>query len=109
MNTKVKSLILAAVCFLSLTSCESFYSSVSDKTVLNNKNTIQTFDHLNEPIVITLPVYDEMYLFGNSNFSEMTRRMSQIGDPSDITFTWYDVSTEEKGLVKRISISDFWK
>lgn len=58
-------------------SCDGCYQSSFDDSQLRAKNTIKTFDHLNEPIVIALPVYDTLYMFGNKN---MDSRRQRIGD-----------------------------
>lgn len=70
----VLSAFLLQVMFIS---CDGCYQSSFDDSQLRAKNTIKTFDHLNEPIVIALPVYDTLYMFGNTN---MDSRRQRIGD-----------------------------
>ena len=93
-----KTLNLASFCsafaLLLLVSCDTSFMYKSDGSLekLKQKTTIQTFDHLKEPIVIALPVYDYLYLFGNKNGSF---RMERLGDiiavidiESDTVYDW---------------------
>lgn len=52
---------------LFLTSCEFYYSDEAYKSVgeikhITEKTTIKNFEHLEEPIVITMPVYENRYM-----------------------------------------------
>ena len=93
-----KTLNLAYFCsvcaLLLLASCDTSFMYKSDGSLekLKQKTTIQTFDHLKEPIVIAMPVYDYLYLFGNKNGSF---RMERLGDiiavidiESDTVYDW---------------------
>lgn len=87
---------ISVVFILSLTftfiSCDGCYQSSFDDSQLRAKNTIKTFDHLNAPIVIALPVYDTLYKFGNTNMDSKKQRLGDIiaviDIESDTVFDW---------------------
>ena len=93
---KKYSLILSVfILHIAFTSCSNFwmYKSVNADLVnaVKQKTTIQTFEHLNEPIVIALPVYEQYYLFGNKNNDSKSERAGDIIAVIDIeTDTVYD-------------------
>ncbi len=58
-------------------SCRDMYRSVVDMSVITEKTTYKNLSAVKEPIVINMPVFEEKYLFGNSNNASQTRR---IGD-----------------------------
>lgn len=74
-----------------LTSCEMMYFSTNDTKHIESKQTIKTFEHLKEPIVITMPVYKSKHLFGNKNFAEQLEMLGHIFVVIDIeTDSVYD-------------------
>lgn len=84
---------ITLIIFLSiiLTSCEMMYFSTNKTSHIEAKQTIKTFDHLKEPIVITMPVYKRKNLFGNKNLSEQLKMLGHIFVVIDIeTDSVYD-------------------
>ena len=62
-------IISVFVTLLFFASCDNSYMYKLDDSLeeIKQKTTIKTFEHLKEPIVIALPVYDNYYLFGNKD------------------------------------------
>lgn len=73
-------------------SCNNFYFSSFDDSKLTSKSSIKTFEHLKEPIVISLPVYDTLYLFGNEKMGSKNKRLGDIiaviDIETDTVFDW---------------------
>lgn len=67
-------LFLVLVC----TSCNFFYSVVDDLEHITSKTTIKTFTHLNEPIVLTMPVYKTKSILGIKNWAESREKIGDI-------------------------------
>ena len=67
------------------------YFPTNKTSHIESKQTIKTFDHLKEPIVITMPVYKRKNLFGNKNLSEQLKMLGHIFVVIDIeTDSVYD-------------------
>ena len=84
---------ITLIIFLSiiLTSCEMMYFTTNKTSHIESKQTIKTFEHLKEPIVITMPVYKNKHLFGNKNFAELLEMLGHIFVVIDIeTDSVYD-------------------
>ena len=84
-------IFFVSVCFF--ISCQNMYRISSDRILVERKTTIKTFEHLNEPIVIALPVYEPKYLFGKKkNNSNGFQRIGDIIAVIDIekneVFDW---------------------
>ena len=77
--------------FLSLfvfISCQSWYKTSVDMSKITNKTTYQPFTDLNDPIVVNMPVYETLYLWGNENNKF---KQNRIGD----MFVIYDWESDE--------------
>ena len=87
-------ILTVLILLIAFTSCNNWmYKSVDSDLieVLKQKTTIKTFEHLNEPIVIALPVYEYSYLFGDKNNTYRAERAGDIIAVIDIeTDTVYD-------------------
>ena len=86
-------IISVFVSLLFLVSCDNSYMYKLDDSLeeIKQKTSIKTFEHLKEPIVIALPVYDNYYLFGNKNKDCRQVRAGDIIAVIDIeTDTVYD-------------------
>ena len=57
-------------------SCENQFMNIEDISFITSKTSMQSFSHLNEPIVITMPVYQKQGLWGSSG----STRKTQVGD-----------------------------
>ena len=89
----MKKYCITLIIFLSiiLTSCEMMYFTTNKTSHIELKQTIKTFEHLKEPIVITMPVYKNKHLFGNKNFAELLEMLGHIFVVIDIeTDSVYD-------------------
>lgn len=84
--------ILVIFLLFTFTSCNNFYFSSFDDSKLISKTSIKTFEHLKEPIVISLPVYDTLYLFGNEKMGSKNKRLGDIiaviDIETDAVFDW---------------------
>ena len=84
--------ILVIFLLFIFTSCNNFYFSSFDDSKLISKISIKTFEHLKEPIVISLPVYDTLYLFGNEKMGSKNKRLGDIiaviDIETDTVFDW---------------------
>ncbi len=88
---KLFSKIFLFFCFFIFVSCQNLYFSTFDDSELKSKNTIKTFDHLNEPIVISLPVCDTLTFCGNKDWGSRVKRLGDIVAVLDVeTETVYD-------------------
>ncbi len=86
-------IISVIVSLLFFVSCDNSYMYKRDTSLdeIKQKTTIKTFEHLKEPIVIALPVYDNYYLFGDKNNDCRQIRAGDIIAVIDIeTDTVYD-------------------
>lgn len=84
----MKKIIPILIIILFLTSCDSMYSLLDETKKITEKTTYKTFDHLNEPIVLSMPVQAKKYLFGNKNKSNKTEKLGEI-------FVIYDLENNE--------------
>lgn len=67
------------------------YFPTNKTSHIESEQTIKTFEHLKEPIVITMPVYKNKHLFGNKNFAELLEMLGHIFVVIDIeTDSVYD-------------------
>ena len=83
---------VVAVLFF-MTACDTSFMYNSDGSLeqIKQKTTMQSFEQLNEPIVISMPVYEDYYLFGNKNFDSRQKRAGDMIVVIDIeTNTVYD-------------------
>ncbi len=72
-----------------LSSCGGFYYGDGNANAhVRAKKSMESFSHLNEPIVITMPVWNYEWLFGNRNTSPRVVREGDI-------FVVYDWETEK--------------
>ena len=89
---KMKSFVIVALFLLALSGCDNMYIENNSAKAAEGKQTIKTFDHLNQPIVIALPVYDDSYLLGNSEWGvKKIRRgdiIAVIDTEKDEVFDW---------------------
>jgi hypothetical protein len=69
-------------------SCQSWYKTSVDMSKITNKTTYQPFTELNDPIVVNMPVYETLYLWGNENNKF---KQNRIGD----MFVIYDWESDE--------------
>lgn len=82
---KLLPLLLSLFVFIS---CQSWYKTSVDMTKITNKTTYQPFTELNDPIVVNMPVYETLYLWGNENNKF---KQNRIGD----MFVIYDWESDE--------------
>lgn len=78
---KVKLIFSFFVILILFASCnfyETCYESVTDLKEVRAKTSMEPFDDLNEPIVITMPVYEKMALFGNESMGYYSKRAGDI-------------------------------
>lgn len=73
---------------LLLLSCQNCYKATVDMTKITNKTTYHSFTELNDPIVVNMPVYETLYLWGNENNKF---KQNRIGD----MFIIYDWESDE--------------
>lgn len=65
---KLKLLAIASSVFISAgCQMDAVYKSVRDLSAVREKESMKPFSELNNPIVITMPVYDKRALFGNES------------------------------------------
>lgn len=79
MNLKKHTFVLMLL-LLILTGCNSsvYYISITDLSKVRSKTEMQSFEQLNDPIVITMPIYEKMALFGNVNMGSYNKRAGDI-------------------------------
>ena len=67
---------LSLLCF----SCnyETYYKSITDLKEVRAKTSMESFEKINDPIVITMPVYETMALFGNENMGTYPKRVGDM-------------------------------
>ncbi|MCR5286222.1 MAG: hypothetical protein K6D95_11565 [Treponema sp.] len=97
-KTKVKCVFIVMAIFMKLLplllslfvfiSCQSWYKTSVDMSKITNKTTYQPFTELNDPIVVNMPVYETLYLWGNENNKF---KQNRIGD----MFVIYDWESDE--------------
>ncbi len=54
------------MCLFLFVSCKSMYSPIEDISHITQKKSMRPFSSLNDPIVITMPVYQKMGLMGGT-------------------------------------------
>lgn len=57
---------------------EVYYKSVTDLSKVRAKTSMKPFEQINDPIVITMPVYEKMALFGNENMGTYNKRAGDM-------------------------------
>lgn len=97
-KTKLKCVFIVMAIFMKLVplflslfvfiSCQSWYKTSVDMSKITNKTTYQPFTELNDPIVVNMPVYETLYLWGNENNKF---KQNRIGD----MFVIYDWESDE--------------
>lgn len=79
-------------CVVLLLGCDNLYQADGDVSNITSKTSIQDFSGVNQPIVITMPVYDSYHLFGISSWSEQRRCEGDvfvvIDWENDTVFDW---------------------
>lgn len=85
---KPKSVFIILLLLISLSSCTNCYMSDGTLDVVKQKTTYKSFSQLNQPIVISIPQYENFYLFGNKNNKSKSER---IGD----MFVIIDIESNE--------------
>ena len=60
------------------TSCDNLFFIDESVEKIKEKTTINTFEHLENPIVVTMPVYENYYFLGNENWNSRTDRCGNI-------------------------------
>ena len=73
---KLRFLILFCTVLSLFVSCENQFMNIEDISFITSKTSMQSFSHLNDPIVITMPVYQKQGLWGSSG----STRKTQVGD-----------------------------
>ncbi len=89
----IVSILIITLIFVSCDTSYMYKPTKSDNIEeIKEKTTIRTFDHLKEPIVIALPVYEKYYLFGNKNNNYRQKRagdiIAVIDIESDTVYDW---------------------
>ena len=75
---QIKLIYLFGFLFL-FSGCENFYFSSGEVSKISQKTTHKIFSDLKqEPIVLTMPVYDKLYLFGNKNWNSKKETAGDI-------------------------------
>ncbi len=59
-------------------SCDFLYGTLEDISSVTNKTTYKSFSHLNNPIVISMPVHSTRYLFRNKNNNAKREKVGDI-------------------------------
>lgn len=59
-------------------SCDFLYGTLEDISSVTNKTTYKSFSHLNNPIVISMPVHSTRYLFKNKNNNSKREKIGDI-------------------------------
>ena len=79
MKNILKTTIILALIFVSV-SCnyETYYRSMTDLKEVRAKTEMKPFEHINDPIVITMPVYETMALFGNPGMGTYQKRAGDM-------------------------------
>ncbi len=81
--------IPVAVCIIILaTSCKQMYFDTENISYITGKTHMKPFSHLNNPIVITMPVYQGKGLLGNDKLGHANKREGDI-------FVVYDWESDE--------------
>lgn len=57
---------------------EVYYKSVTDLSKVRAKTNMKPFEQINDPIVITMPVYEKMALFGNESMGTYQKRAGDM-------------------------------
>lgn len=57
---------------------EVYYRSVTDLSKVRAKTNMKPFEQINDPIVITMPVYEKMALFGNESMGSYDKRAGDM-------------------------------
>lgn len=57
---------------------EVYYKSVTDLSKVRAKTSMKPFEQINDPIVITMPVYEKMALFGNESMGTYQKRAGDM-------------------------------
>ncbi len=83
-----KNLLIILIILINLISCSSWYKDDGSTDKAIKKTTIMDIADCNEPIVITMPVYKDSYLFGNKS---SIRKLKRYGD----IFVVIDTETNE--------------
>ena len=73
-----KLLFIFLITTLFFLSCDMMFMDKAETAHIEKKTTIEPFDHLNDPIVITMPVYKNNYFLGIE--ADWTNRIDYIGD-----------------------------
>lgn len=78
-NGKLILILIVGFLFLSF-SCnyETYYKSITDLKEVRAKTSMESFENINDPIVITMPVYETMALFGNENMGTYPKRVGDM-------------------------------
>ena len=78
-NGKLILILIVGFLFLSF-SCnyETYYKSITDLKEVRAKTSMESFENINDPIVITMPVYETMALFGNESMGTYKKRAGDI-------------------------------
>lgn len=70
---KSRNIILLLILSTVLSGCSAFYYGDDNaNSHIKSKKSMASFSHLNDPIVITMPVWNYKWLFGNKNTYPMT-------------------------------------
>ena len=79
MKNILKTTAILALIFVSV-SCnyETYYRSITDLKEVRAKTEMKPFEHINDPIVITMPVYETMALFGNPGMGTYQKRAGDM-------------------------------
>ena len=77
---EMKKVLFLFLITLQFISCDMFYFSASkaDLAKVKSKTTYQSFEHLNEPIVIAMKVYDQKNLFGKEDWGNYVESHGNI-------------------------------
>lgn len=76
---KSKNLFLSFIVILLMTSCSGFYFTDNESTAdVSHKTSLQNFSILYDPIVYSIPVYEQVNLLGIKNFLPKSKRAGDI-------------------------------